>query len=75
MLEECWSEPLGAISGESLTREGFDSMADFRAYWRRRYRDFKPLTTVQVFRLRPWREDDVDELARKLLGELYGTWL
>lgn len=78
-LEAAWSEPLGAISPESLEREGFESLADFRRYWRDRYfgrqGPFKPLTIVQVYRVRPWAPTDRVDMADALLRHLYGFWL
>lgn len=77
VLEESWHEPLGAISAESLRREGFESMADFRRYWQGRHdhRLFKPLSRVQAYRVRPWTPDDREPMADKLLSDLYGAWL
>lgn len=64
IIEESWSESLGAISAASLEAEGYAGLPDFRAYFVRRYpkRGFRPLDVVRVYRLRPWEEND-DELA------------
>jgi hypothetical protein len=76
VLEETWTEPLMAITPDSLAREGFRSHREFRRYWNRRHRvGFKPLSTVNVYRLRPWREGDRDWLAALLMEHLYGEWL
>jgi hypothetical protein len=77
VIEEAWQEPLGAISPESLAREGFASLAEFRGYWRGRIQTgtWKPLTTVQVYRVRPLAPADVDGLGRALFLHLYGDWL
>lgn len=72
VLEETHTEPLGAISPESLTREGFASMAEFRRYWIGRTKQrFKPLTSAQVYRLRPASREDVVTLGLKLIERLY----
>jgi hypothetical protein len=77
VVEEAWTEPLGAISAESLEREGFRTRAEFRAYWRRRVHDrnYKPLTTVQVYRLRPFVPEDRAALADRMFDHLYGEYL
>lgn len=56
VLEEQWVEPLGAISPESLEREGFpDDLDGFRAYFAQRYPKggFRPLAKVVVRRVHP----------------------
>lgn len=76
VLEETWSMPLGMIEEESLAREGFETMAEFRRYWMRRTRKrFRLLDTVQVFRVRLAVPDDYDYLGRILLSRLYGEYL
>lgn len=76
MLEDRWVEPLGAIGEESLRREGFDTLAEFRRYWMRRTRArFAPTRKVLVYRLRPLAPDDVDQAAGALLRHLYGDFL
>lgn len=72
VLEETWKEPLGAISEESLRREGFPTMGHFRRYWMgRTKRRFRPLTEVHVYRVRPFEEADLATLGRALLVKLY----
>lgn len=79
VLEEVWTEPLMAISPESLSREGFRTIREFRVYWNKRHTKpgsgFKPFSTVNVYRLRPWREGDRDWLGARLIEHLYGDWL
>lgn len=76
VLEDAWTEPLGAISPASLGREGFRSLREFRVYWNKRHRvGYKPLSTVSVYRLRPWEPADRDWLGFALLDHLYGEWL
>lgn len=80
LLEHADTEPLGAISEESLRREGFwtgnhrESYKAFQHYWRhrRRHDAFRPLTTVWVYRVRPFTVDDVEPSARRLFERLYG---
>lgn len=72
VLEETWSEPLAAISPESLANEGFESMAAFRRYWlERTKRRFRPMQIVQVYRIRLWQDDDAANLGLKLIEKLY----
>jgi hypothetical protein len=76
VLVDTWREPLGAISNESLEREGFDSLAHFRSYWvERTKRRFAPLERVQVYRVRPCLKEDLPDLAQSLLVKLYGPHL
>jgi hypothetical protein len=76
ILEEVWQEPLGAISPESLRREGFADMAEFRAYWlAREHVRFRPTRKMFAFRVRPWVAEDFGESAEKLLRRLYGDFL
>lgn len=76
VLERCWREPVGSISGESLLREGFSTFADFRRYYKlRTKRPFRPLQEVWCFQVRPWRPADAEEQAQRLLGRLYGEFL
>lgn len=73
VLERTWREPLGAISSESLEREGFESIAHFRRYWMGRQKQrFRPLLEVQVYRVRPFTETDREALGLALLDKLYG---
>jgi hypothetical protein len=76
VLEATWREPLGAISEESIQREGFESMAHFRRYWMgRTKRRFSPLTECQVYRVRPMTPEDVAPMGIALLHKLYGEFL
>jgi hypothetical protein len=75
-LEATWREPLGAISEESLQREGFESLAHFRRYFiARTQHRFRPLAAVQVYRLHPCTPEDTGELGKLLFHRLYGEWL
>jgi hypothetical protein len=84
VLEKTWREPLGSLSEESLTREGFNveelgrerAYQEFRRYMRNRERrPFRPLQEVQVYRVRPWTPDDAEPMAQALLERLYGEFL
>lgn len=76
VLEDRWQEPLGAITPESLEREGFPTFAHFRSYWvQREGKYFRPDRQVTCFIVRPWREDDSRSYADRLLRRLYGNWL
>lgn len=76
VLEETWREPLGAITPESLAREGFATFAEFRRYiMARERRHFTPTREVAVFRVRPWTPDDERTMADALLDRLYGEFL
>lgn len=76
VLEATWSEPLAGMSAESLAREGFATFGHFRRYWMgRTKRRFTPMTTVQVYRIRPFRLDDSSEMGATLLHRLYGEHL
>lgn len=76
VLEESWTEPLLAISPESIRREGFADMTGFRNYWMQRTkRRFRPLTEVRVYRVRPFADDDVVAMGNQLLTKLYGEHL
>jgi hypothetical protein len=76
ILERFWQEPLGAISEESLRREGFANLAEFRTYWMaREHRRFRPTRKMFVYQVRPWLRDDVNESAVRLLRHLYGEFL
>jgi hypothetical protein len=75
VLEATWTEPLAAISEESLRREGFETMAHFRRYWMARTKKrFSPLTSVRVCRVRPLAADDRQELGVRLFDHLYGAF-
>jgi hypothetical protein len=72
VLEATWQEPVGAISEESLAREGFPDMAHFRRYWMSRTKKrFAPLQMVHVFQVRPMREEDHVTMGLQLLHKLY----
>jgi hypothetical protein len=76
VLEELWQEPLGAISPESLEREGFASLAEFRTYWMaREHRRFAPTRQVFAYRNRRWEAWDADDLAGRIFDHLYGEFL
>lgn len=76
VLEALWQEPLGAISPESLEREGFATLAEFRRYWMERERKrFTPTRQVFAYRVRAWRPADLDSMAGALLSHLYGEFL
>lgn len=72
VLEECWTEPLGAISPPSLEAEGFANLQEFRLYWRQRTGKFRPLDTVVCYRLRPFAEDDLSGLWLDIFERLFG---
>ena len=76
VLDELWREPLGAISEESLAREGQPDIAHFRRYWMKREKTkFKPTRMVTVYRVRPFGEGDVAHMADRLFQRLYGGFL
>jgi hypothetical protein len=76
VLEELWQEPLGAITDESLAREGFASLADFRTYWMaREHKRFTPTRQVFAYRVRQWEPDDVEDLPGRIFEHLYGEFL
>lgn len=74
ILEEAWREPLGAISQESLEREGFETLHDFKVHWTsKRRRRFNPLLPVYVYRVRhvegDWKREWADHLFNRLYPE------
>jgi hypothetical protein len=76
VLERFWFEPVGSISEESLSREGFETFADFRRYYKlRTHRPFRPLQDVWCFRVRPWTPADAEEHGQRLLTRLYGEFM
>lgn len=79
VLEEAWEEYLGSISEESLEREGFSSLAEFRKDWQARYFHrgrFEPLKPVYCFRIRPWDETtDYERFANQFMHYLYEEFL
>lgn len=75
VLTDCWIEPLGAISEESVQLEGFTSVAHFRRYWTSRTsKRFRPLERVQVFRVRPFTPEDRESLGGILFDRLFGEF-
>lgn len=75
-LEALWQEPLGAISPESLRREGFESLAEFRSYWvAREHKRFTPTRQVFAYRVRGFTGADVDDAAQRIFEHLYGEFL
>jgi hypothetical protein len=75
VLDDTWREPLGAITQESLEREGFRDFDSFRQHWMQRTkRRFRPLLDVQVYRVRVLHDTDEDYnyAGRLLLARLYG---
>jgi hypothetical protein len=73
VLEATWQETLGAITPESLEREGFETLAHFRRYWMERtHRRFPPMAKVQCYRVRPMVDDDLASLGQAMLQRLYG---
>lgn len=75
LMTETWQEPLGAISEESLEREGFPDVAHFRRYWMQRTRRrFRPLQMVRVFRVRRLEQADWMEQAERVMERLYGAF-
>jgi hypothetical protein len=75
-LEELWQEPLGAIGPQSLAREGFASLAEFRTYWMaREHKRFTPTRMVFAYRVRAFDGDDVDDAAARIFDHLYGEFL
>lgn len=70
LLERAWLEPLGSIGAESLRREGFNTLKEFRRYWiEQRGRKWRPLDYVRCFRVRV--PEDAEELGLVLLDRLY----
>lgn len=70
-------EPLGAISVPDLHAEGFDTIKQFRRYWKARYIrwGWRPHDLISVIEVRPWVETDDEEQAAWLLRRLYEEWL
>lgn len=76
VMEDIWTEPLGAISPDSLAAEGFRDLGEFRRYWMEREgRRFTPSRTVFAYRVRPWQPGDEELMGRALLERLYGAFL
>lgn len=78
ILQSVRQEELGAITPESLQREGFETFEEFRRYWLRRERGgskFKPTRKVFVYGIRPWHPTDELEMGLGLLKRLYGDFM
>lgn len=76
VLEEAWTEPLGAISEESLGREGYASLREFRARWvASRHAYFDATRKVCVWKVRLWGDGDGEAMGQRLLERLYGPYL
>lgn len=76
VLEAVRVEMLGAITEQSLRREGCATIDEFRRYWMaREHRRFTPTRKVLVHELRPWRAGDEEELGYALLEHLYREFL
>lgn len=77
VVEDQWNEPLGAISPESLAREGFpDDLPGFRRYFAARYPrgGFRPLAGVVVQVIRPMNDDDATRTMLETWEHLYGRY-
>lgn len=77
VVEEQWNEPLGAISPESLEREGFpDDLPGFRRYFSARYPrgGFRPLAGVVVQVVRTMNDDDATRTMLEMWEKLYGRY-
>lgn len=75
VLTDTWQEPIGAISAESLEREGFPDFAHFRRYWvGRTKKHFKPTRMVCVYRVRPWLPEDERDMGVRIFRRLYGAF-
>lgn len=76
LLESISREPLGVIGPESLEREGFTSLAEYRRYWMRREgKKFQPTKEVFVYQLRPLHADEHSEMGAILFNRLYGEFV
>lgn len=77
VVEKRWREPLAAISEESLAREGFKTLAEFRAYWcHREKRRFPPTRMANVYQVRPFDPlADQTYFANLIFERLYGQFL
>lgn len=75
ILEKTWTEQLMSITPESIEREGYSSMDEFRRYWSLRNTKshrFPALAEVRVYRFAPW---DEALAGRYALEALYGDFL
>lgn len=68
-------EPLLAISPGDLALEGFDTLEEYRRYWRANRRGFRPLDEVCVYTIRPMWPDEAPEFGLAIFHHLYGPWL
>lgn len=73
VLEAAWSEPLGAISPESLANEGFETLRDFQRYWRDRHVNgrFDRYKIVTANKVRPWRPEDEENFKAIIWNRLF----
>lgn len=73
VLERAWIEPLGALSPESLEREGFDTVPEFRRYWTGRHHGnrFDRYKIVTAYRVRPWRDGDRAHFEAVIFDRLF----
>lgn len=73
VVEAVWRERLGAISEESLTGEGYESVDAFKHYWMLRTGK-RPniMAYINVRRFRPFVAGDSHHLGSRLLQLLYG---
>ena len=77
VLEGHRLEPLYALIGddEALAREGFPTYDHFRRYWRARWFGvWRETELVHVYEVRPWTDDDFEEMGKLLLERLYGAF-
>lgn len=76
VIEDSWTEPLGAISAESLAAEGFEDIGAFRRYFAERYPNggFRALANVIVYRVRPLTDEDEAAFAEAMWTRLYGRY-
>lgn len=77
VLTDRFQESLGAISDESLANEGFDTFAEFRAYWcQREKRRFTPTRMIVAYRVRPFDPPtDQTYFAERMFNHLFGEFL
>lgn len=72
VLENSWSEPLGAISPESLAAEECDTLKEFKTRWAVNHTGrFSPLQTVYVYQVRPWGDSDQEHWEKHIFNKLY----
>lgn len=75
VLEDSWMEPLRAITPDSLAREGFETLAQFKRYWNLRNRSgYRPLANIIVVRVRPLRHGDFELIGERLVEHFWGEW-